>query len=83
MATDALSCPSGADEGKNNNQQMIMIPETSFVNLASINSDGSIGHTITIIQNHNRSIMEEWEKTYPIECINNPDEPFWRDKKGQ
>jgi hypothetical protein len=27
--------------------------------------------------------MEEWTDLYPIECIDNLDESFWRDIKGQ
>jgi hypothetical protein len=60
-----------------------MIPKATFIRLAGPNSDGSIEHTITIIQNHNHALMDEWVRTYPIKCIDNPDEPFWRDIKGQ
>jgi RNase H-like domain found in reverse transcriptase/Integrase zinc binding domain len=81
-AADALSRPAGADEGKEDNQQMTMIPEAAFIRLMGPNSDGSIEHTIAIIQNHNRSLMEEWIGIYPIERIDNPGEPFWRDTKG-
>jgi hypothetical protein len=83
MAANALSRPPGADEGKEDNQQMTMIPEAAFIRLAGPNSDGSIGHTITIIQNHNCALMDKWTGTYPIECIDNPDKPFWRDIKGR
>jgi hypothetical protein len=27
--------------------------------------------------------MKEWEGTYPIEHVDNLDEPFWRDIKGR
>jgi hypothetical protein len=27
--------------------------------------------------------MNEWERTYPIEYVDNPDESFWRDIKSQ
>jgi hypothetical protein len=81
-ATDALSRPLGANKGKDDNQQMTMIPEAAFKRLAGPDTDGSIGHTITIIQNHNCALMDEWEGIYPIECVDNPDEPFWRDIKG-
>jgi hypothetical protein len=81
MAADALSWPTGADEGKDNNQQITMIPEAAFIRLAGPDSDGSIEHTISIIQNHNHTLMEEWTGIYPIECINNPDESFWRELK--
>jgi hypothetical protein len=76
MAADTHSRPPGADEGKDDNQQMTMIPEAVFIRLAGPDSDGSIKHTITIIQSHNHTLMKEWERTYPIECIDNPDEPF-------
>jgi RNase H-like domain found in reverse transcriptase/Integrase zinc binding domain len=82
-ATDALSQPPGADKGKDDNQQMTMIPEAAFIRLAGPDSDGSIEHMITIIQNHNRTLMDEWTNTYLIECVDNPDEPFWRDIKGR
>jgi RNase H-like domain found in reverse transcriptase/Reverse transcriptase (RNA-dependent DNA polymerase) len=78
-AADALFCPTGAEEGKDDNQQMTMIPEAAFIRLAGPDSDGSIEHTISIIQNHNRSLMEEWKDVYPIKRIDNPDESFWRD----
>jgi RNase H-like domain found in reverse transcriptase/Integrase zinc binding domain/Chromo (CHRromatin Organisation MOdifier) domain len=81
-AADTLSWPPGADEGKDDNQQMTMIPEVAFIRLAGHDSDGSIEHMITIIQNHNHALMKEWEGTYPIEHVNNLDELFWRDIKG-
>jgi hypothetical protein len=53
-----------------------MIPEAAFIRLAGPDSDRSIKHTITIIQNHNCALMDEWEGTYPIERVDNLDEPF-------
>jgi hypothetical protein len=58
-------------------------PKAAFIRLAGPNSNSSIKHMITIIQNHNCTLMDEWERTYPIEHMNNPDKPFWRDIKGQ
>jgi RNase H-like domain found in reverse transcriptase len=81
-ATGTLSRPLGANKGKGDNQQMTMIPEATFIRLAGPNSDGSIEHMIMIIQNHNHTLMDKWVRTYPIKCIDNPDEPFWRDIKG-
>jgi hypothetical protein len=81
-AANTLSRPPGADEGKDDNQQMTMIPKAAFIRLTGPNLDGSIEHTITIIQNHNRTLMDEWTSTYPIEQVDNPNEPFWRDIKG-
>jgi RNase H-like domain found in reverse transcriptase/Reverse transcriptase (RNA-dependent DNA polymerase)/Integrase zinc binding domain len=79
MAADALSRPPGADMGKNDNQQMIMLPEPLFICVADEDSLGSIEHFITIIQNNNRSLMKEWEGTFPIEWIDGPNTPFWQD----
>jgi hypothetical protein len=81
MAANALSRPAGADEGKDDNQQMTMISKAAFIRIADPDSDGSIEHTITVIQNHNCTLMEEWTGIYPIERVDNPDEPFWRDIK--
>jgi RNase H-like domain found in reverse transcriptase/Reverse transcriptase (RNA-dependent DNA polymerase) len=67
MAADALSRPPGADMGKNDNQQMIMLPEPLFIRVADEDSFGSIEHFITIVQNNNHSLMKEWEGTFPIE----------------
>jgi hypothetical protein len=83
IAADALSQPMGVNEGKDDNQQMTMIPEVAFIRLAGPDSDGSIEHTISIIQNQNRTLMEEWTDIYPIERVDNPDEVFWRDIKGR
>jgi RNase H-like domain found in reverse transcriptase/Integrase zinc binding domain len=82
-AANALSWPPGADKGKDDNQQMTMIPEAAFIRLVGPDSNGTIEHTIIIIQNHNHALMDKWTDTYPIEHIDNPDEPFWRDIKGQ
>jgi hypothetical protein len=60
-----------------------MIPKAVFIRLAGPDSDSLIKHTITIIQNHNHTLMDEWEEIYPIECVDNLNEPFWRDIKGQ
>jgi RNase H-like domain found in reverse transcriptase len=45
---NALSRPPGADEGKEDNQQMTMIPEAVFIRLAGPNSDGSIVTAVAV-----------------------------------
>jgi hypothetical protein len=77
MAADALSRPPGSDMGKNDNQQMVMLPEPLFIHVADEDSHGSIGHFITIVQNNNHSLMKEWEDTFPIERVDGPSTPFW------
>jgi hypothetical protein len=66
----------GANEGKDDNQQMTMIPKAAFIRLAGPDSEGSIAHMIMIIQNQNQPLMEEWTDLYPIERVDNPDKPF-------
>jgi RNase H-like domain found in reverse transcriptase/Integrase zinc binding domain len=80
-AADALSRPPGTDTGKNDNQQMIMLPKPLFIHVADKDSPGSVEHFITVIQNNNRTLMKEWESTFPIERVDspNPNTPFWRD----
>jgi Integrase zinc binding domain/Chromo (CHRromatin Organisation MOdifier) domain len=62
---------------------MTIIPEAAFIRLAGPDSDGSIEHTISIVQSQNRSLMEEWTGIYLIECVDNPDGSFWRDIKSR
>jgi len=78
-AADALSWPLGANTGKDNNQQTIILPEPIFAHLADADSDGSLEHVITIIQNHHHCTMWEWEGVFPIEQVETPDKAFWRD----
>jgi hypothetical protein len=58
---------------------MTMIPEAAFIRLFGPDSDGSIEHTISIVQSQNRTLMEEWTGIYPIEHIDNLDGSFWRE----
>jgi hypothetical protein len=81
-ATD-VSHPPGTNMGKDDNQQMVMLPEPIFVCVANADSKGSLEHFITIVQNNNHQLMKEWKGTFPIECVDNPDKPFWCDILGQ
>jgi hypothetical protein len=63
--------------GKDDNQQMVMLPKPIFIHVADVDSPGSLEHFITIVQNNNHRLMKEWESTFPIECMDNPDRPFW------
>jgi RNase H-like domain found in reverse transcriptase/Integrase zinc binding domain/Chromo (CHRromatin Organisation MOdifier) domain len=78
-AADALSRPPGADLGKNDNQQMVLLPEPIFIRVFDADSDGSLEHFITVVQNNQHPLMEEWERTFPIERVDSPDHSFWRD----
>jgi Integrase zinc binding domain/Chromo (CHRromatin Organisation MOdifier) domain len=79
MAADTLSRPPGSDMGKNDNQQMVMLPEPLFICIADEDSPSSLEHFITIVQNNNQSLMKEWEDTFPIERVDGPNTPLWRD----
>jgi hypothetical protein len=45
---------------------MVMLPEPIFIRIFDADSDGSLEHTITTIQNAHRTLMKEWEGTFPI-----------------
>jgi RNase H-like domain found in reverse transcriptase/Integrase zinc binding domain/Chromo (CHRromatin Organisation MOdifier) domain len=81
-AADALSRPPGVDTGKDDNQQMVMLPEPIFIHVFDADSDGSLEHTITVIQNAHYTLMKEWEGIFPIERVDTPHTPFWRDTKS-
>jgi RNase H-like domain found in reverse transcriptase/Integrase zinc binding domain len=78
-AADVLSRPSGTDTGKSDNQQMVMLPEPLFIRIADEDSPGSVEHFITVVQNNNRTLMKEWEDTFPIERVDGPNGSLWRD----
>jgi hypothetical protein len=62
---------------------MIMLPKPIFIHVTNADSIGSLEHFITIVQNNNHCLMKEWESTFPIECVDNPDKPFWQDILGR
>jgi Integrase zinc binding domain len=61
---------------------MIMLPEPIFIRVFNADSNGSLEHTITTIQNAHYTLMKEWEGTFPIERVDTPHTPFWRDIKA-
>jgi len=83
MAADTLSRPPGSDEGKHDNQQIMMLPEVTFIWIADADSDRSLENMITNCQNQCASTMKEWESTYPIESIEMQSLPFWKDTTRQ
>ena len=61
---------------------MTMILEHVFIRGFDTNSPGLLEHQITKIQTEHTSLMEQWEETFPIEAIQTPTGPFWKDLKG-
>src|SRR6267142_7078897 len=82
-AADALSRPSGSDEGKQDNQQITILPEATFVWIADADSNDSLENMIMDCQNQYESTMREWEDTYPIKSIETQTQPFWKDINEQ
>jgi len=82
-AADALSRPPGSDKGKQDNQQITILPEATFVQITDVDSNGSLENMITDSQNQYPSTMKEWEDTYPIKSIETQSQPFWKDTNEQ
>jgi hypothetical protein len=59
-----------------------MIPEHAFIRVFDTDSPGSLEHRITETQAEHTLLMEQWEETFPIEAIQTPTGPFWKDSKG-
>ena len=76
MVADTLSRPPGSDEGKQDNQQITILPEATFIHIADADSDNSLESIIVNCQNQYTSIMKEWEDTYPIKSIKTQSLPF-------
>jgi len=75
-AADTLSQPPGSDKGKQDNQQIMILPEAMFMRIADADLDDSIENMITDCQNQYKSTMEEWEDVYPIRSIETQAQPF-------
>jgi len=78
-AADALSRPTGSDEGKDDNQQVTMLPQATFIRIADADSDDSLEHMITDCQDQYSTTMKEWQDVYPIEPIKTLSQTFWKD----
>jgi hypothetical protein len=63
MAADSLSRPPGSDLGKDDNQDIQMIPSEAFqpatIQLANEDSDGSLAHQIVIAQNKYSQLLNQ------------------------
>src|SRR6266850_3125802 len=82
-AADALSQPPGSDKGKQDNQQITILPEATFIQVADTDSDGSLENMITDCQNQYAKTMKEWKDIYPIKSIETQLKPFWKDTNEQ
>ena len=80
MAADALSRPSEEDQGKDDNEAMIMIPESAFIRVIDKDSPGSLEEHITHSQQRHQLIMKAWETRTPLLCSQTIDGSMWRTK---
>ena len=81
-AANTLSRPPGTDEGKEDNQDMLMIPKHAFIRVFNADLPSSLEHWIIETQSEHTILMEQWEEMLPIEAIQMPTGPFWKDLKG-
>jgi len=82
-AADALSRPTGSDEGKDDNQRITMLPQATFIQIADANSDNSLENMIMDCQSQYSTTMKEWQDVYPIESIEMSSQQFWKDTNQQ
>src|SRR5487761_516046 len=68
-AAAALSSPPGADQGAMDNQEMVMVPEKTFIRIADEDSPGSLEDHIQRNQQQHQLTMETWEQKGLVECI--------------
>src|SRR5487761_691957 len=76
---DALSRPPGADEGKEDNQEITMILEPTFVQVMDEDSPGTLEDQIVKTQNHYRQAMTTLQEQGLIYPSNASSGTFWKD----
>ena len=59
-----------------------MILEHAFIRVFDADSSSSLKHWIMETQSKHAALMEQWKETFPIEAIQMPTGPFWKDLKG-
>ena len=60
-ATDALSRPPGVDQGKEDNQDITMIPDTNFIQLTNMDAAYKLQDHIVQTQNKYAEHMDAWD----------------------
>ena len=72
---DTLSRPN-SQEIQESTKEILLIPPEAFLNVFSIDSDGSLESRIVESQEWHQKTLEEWAKTLPIQEL---DERMWKD----
>ena len=65
-AADALSRPPGVDQGKEDNQEVVLIPEDAFVRVMNSGSTDNLETKIIDAQNRCSTLMDKWDTSTPI-----------------
>src|SRR5487761_1770368 len=78
-AAAALSSPPGVDQGALDNQEMTMIPESTFIKVLNEDSPGSLEHRITMCQQLHQPTMKLWETSGAIEQHSTNTQTMWKD----
>ena len=61
--TDALSRPPGTDEGSQDNQDVVVLPDHPFVNALE---SRTLAEQIQVYQQHQEGLMKDWSETSGI-----------------
>ena len=82
VITDLLSRPPDADQGKEDNQDVTMIADKTFIRLAMMD-DTSLAKDIRNTQNHMEDILDNWDLKNPLVKISLEPNPgfMWKDPK--
>jgi hypothetical protein len=80
MAADALSRPLGDNQGKDNNEAMIMILDSAFIRVMDEDSPESLKECIAHSQCKYQPILKAWEACTPLLCSETIDKPTWKTK---
>ena len=65
-AADVLSRPSGVDQGKEDNQEVVLIPKGAFVRVMDSGSTENQETKIIEAQNQYSALMDKWDTSTPI-----------------
>src|SRR6266545_1698422 len=78
-AADALSRPPGADEGKDDNQGVTLLPEPLFIKVADEDSPRSLENHIMTAQEQHQQTMNQWHRKGWIKPITSGNTTIWKD----
>src|SRR5579863_4917351 len=78
-AADALSRPFGSDEGKDDNQEVTMIPEAAFVRVLDEDSPNSLENTLIQTQQQYHPYLKQLESQGIAYRVTSSSIEWWKD----